>query len=136
MEKSIGRRRVALAYTWLMAVVTVSVVVLGFLFSAFYSGEGMGYRDAHGVVASLIGLILLVVLIPLGFLVKFPRRMQIGWWTVGLTVPWNVQAHFIGFGIGSARWLEMIHIPLAFVILGLGAYLAGKAYVALRERGV
>lgn len=132
MEEPIGRRRVARAYAWLMAAVTVSVVVQGFLFSAFYSGEGNAYRDAHGVFGSLIGLILLVILIPLAFRARFPKRMRIGWWTVGLAVLWNVQAHIIGFGIGAARWLEMIHIPLAFVILGLGAYLAGKAYVALR----
>ena len=119
-----------------MAVVTVSVVVQGFLFSAFYSGEGAAYRDAHGVYGSLIGLILLVILIPLAFLAKFPGRMRFGWWTVGLAVVWNIQAHLIGFSIGEARWLEMIHIPLAFGLLGLGAYLAGKAYVALRGRVV
>ena len=136
MEEPIGRRRVALGYAWLMAAVTISVVVQGFLFSAFYSGEGSGYRDAHGIFGSLVGLILLVILIPLAFLGKFPKRMRIGWWTVGLAVLWNVQAHIIGFGIADERWLEMIHIPLAFVLLGLGTYLAGKAYVALRGRGI
>ena len=135
MEESIGRRRVARAYTWLMAVVTVSVVVLGFLFSAFYSQGDTAYRDAHGIFGSLVGLVLLVVLVPLAFTAKFPKRMRIGWWTVGLAVLWNVQAHAIGYGIGDARWLEMVHIPLAFLILGLGAYLAGRAYVALREGG-
>jgi hypothetical protein len=117
-----------------MAVVSVSVVVQGFLFSAFYSGEGAGFRDAHGVYGSLIGLLLLVILIPPAFLATFPGRMRIGWWTVGLAVVWNVQAHLIGFSIGNARWLEMIHIPLAFLILGLGIYLAGKAFFVLRER--
>jgi hypothetical protein len=75
---------------------------------------------------------MLVALIPLAFLARYPTRMQIGWWTVGLTVVWNIQTHLIGFGITDARWLEMVHIPLAFFILGTGGYLTWIAFVALK----
>ena len=33
----------------------------------------------------------------------------------------------LGFIIEDVRWLEMIHIPVAFVIFGLPLYLTGKA---------
>ena len=50
-----------------------------------------------------------------------------------MAVLWNVQAHLLGYVILEVRWLDMIHIPLAFFILGLSAYLTVKAYGTVRE---
>lgn len=136
MEQTIGRRRVALTFAWLIALVTLLVVVQGFLFAGFYSEGERGFIDIHGILGQLIGLVLLVILIPLAFLARFPRGMRIGWWTVLLAVLWNVQAHVLGFGIEEIRWFEMIHIPFAFLILGLGIFVTFKAYGTLRESKV
>ena len=135
LDKTICRRRVAIAYTVLIALVTFSVVVQGFLFSGFIAGEGLDYRDAHGLVGTLVGFIMLVVVIPLAFVAKFPKQMRIGWWTVGLTLLYNVQGHVLGFGIEDVRSLEMIHIPVAFLIFGISIYLTGRVYAVLRASG-
>ena len=132
MEATVGRRWMALTYNSLIALISLSVIVQGFLFSGFYAKAKLGFIDAHGDLGSAIGLILIVILIPLAFLAKFPGRMRIGWWTVFLAVLWNVQAHVLGFGIEDTRWLAMIHIPVAFVILGLGLYLTLRTYGSLK----
>ena len=131
MEESAVRRRTASTYAWLMAVTASFVVVQGTLFAAFYSERDGGYIEAHGIVGSLVGMVLLVVLVPLGFLGRFPGGQRMGWWTVLLAVLWNVQAHIFGYGIADTRWFEIVHIPLAFGILALGAYLAFRAFRVL-----
>ena len=130
MQETLVRRRTASVYAWLVAVIASFVVVQGTLFAAFYSERDGAYIDAHEVVGSLVGLILLVVLVPLGFLARFPGGPRIGWWTVLLTVLWNVQV-ILGYGIADASWLEIVHIPLAFGIFGLAAYLAFRGFRAL-----
>ena len=134
MEQTVGRRRTAIAYVWLMALIAALVVVQGVLFAGFYSEADRSFISAHGAVGALAGLVLLVVLIPLAFVARFPRRMQIGWWTVLLAVLWNLEAHVIGFSIGDSRWLAMAHIPPAIMGFGLGLYLVAGAYGAVRQR--
>ena len=134
MEQAIGRPRVAKAYAWLISLAALVVVVQGFLFAAFYSEAVKGFLDAHGIEGELAGYILVVVLVPLAFLARFPRTLRMGWWTVALALIWNIQAHVFGFGIADVRWFEMIHIPLALGIFGLALYLTGKAHRAVRGR--
>ena len=104
----------------------------GFLFSGFYSGQGKAFLDAHGIEGELTGFILVVVLIPLGFLARFPSSLHIGRWTIVLALLWNLQTHVFGYGIEDARWMEMIHIPTAFGILLLGLYLTTQAWRAVK----
>ena len=88
--------------------------------------------DAHGIEGEITGIILVLVLIPMGFLAGFPRRLRIGWWTVLLALLWNVQAHVFGYGIEDLCWMVMLHIPTAFDILLLALYLTFQARGALR----
>ena len=132
MEQRVGRRRVAVAYMSLPGLATLLVVLQGFLFSGFYAEAEKGFIDAHGIVGDITGVVLVFVLIPLGFLAGFPRRLRIGWWTVLLAVLWNVQAHVLGYGIEGARWLVVLHIPTAFGILFLALYLTVRAKSGLR----
>ena len=99
MNSQVGRPRVARAYAWVMGLATFEVVVQGFLFSSFYARGESGFIEAHGYAGELTGYVVLIVLIPLGFLARFPRGLWIGWLTVLLAVLWNVQAHVLGYGI-------------------------------------
>ncbi len=135
MEQGIGRPRLAKSYAWLISFAALVVIVQGFLFAAFYSEAEKDFLEAHGLEGELMGYIIVVALVPLGFLSRFPRSLQMGWWTVGLALVWNIQAHVFGFGIEDVRWFEMIHIPLAILIFGLTLYLAVKAHRAIRESG-
>ena len=131
MREGVGRRRVAVAYTWLMGIATFEVILQGFLFSGFYARGQVGFLDTHGVAGELTGYVVTVVLIPLGFLARFPRSLGVGWWTVLLAVLWNLQAHLLGYGIEDVRWFEMLHIPVAFGVLLLALYLTVRAWGAL-----
>ena len=133
MEQTIGRPRVARTYAWLITLSALVVVVQGFLFSGFYSEGEKGYIDTHGILGELAGYVV-VIMIPLAFLARFPRHLRIGWLTVLLAVLWNVQAHLLGYGIEEWSWFEMIHIPTAFLILALALYLTGRAHKALKGR--
>lgn len=132
MEERVRRRRLGVAYMWLMGIATFEVVLQGFLFSGFYAQGQKAFIDIHQIAGELTGYFVLVALIPLGFFARFPRRLRMGWWTVLLAVLWNVQTHVLGFGIEYVRWLEMVHIPTAFVILLLALYLTVRARSALR----
>ncbi len=77
-------------------------------------------------MGEISGIVVFVVGIPLAFLARFRKEWRIGWLTVILAVLWNIQAHLLGYGIEDVRWIEMIHIPVAFVIFGLALYLTGK----------
>ena len=134
MDDAIGRPKVALSYTWLIGLATLMVVVQGFLFSVFYSEGKEGVLTAHGEAGEVTGAVLLVILTPLGFLARFPRRMRVGWYTLLLAVVWNVQAHVLDYGIEDVSWFEMIHIPLAFFILASGLYLTVTTCKVLRKR--
>ena len=104
----------------------------GVPFSGFYSGQGKAFLDSHGIEGELTGYILVVVLIPLGFLARFPRSLHVGWWIIALAFLWNLQAHAFGYSIEDVRWMEMVHIPTAFGLLLLGLYLTTKAYRAVK----
>ena len=133
MEQPIGRPRVSRVYTVLIALATLTIVVQGFLFAAFYSEGKRDFIDVHSLVADISLLVVVLIITPVAFLARFRRDRRIGWLTLVLAVLWLVQ-HSLGFGIVEARWLEMIHIPLAFLIFGLALYLTGKAYRALKGR--
>ena len=134
MEEQIGRRRLATIYMWLAGIATAEVVLQGFLFSGFYGRGEQTFIDIHGYAGELTGYVLLVVLIPLGFLARFPRGMRMGWWAVGLAILWNLQTHVFGYGIEDFRWFEMLHIPAAFGALFLALYLTYRARNALAAR--
>lgn len=133
-EGTIGRPKVARVYAWLIVLVPVAVIVQGFLFSRFYSEAEGGSLDAHGLVGEILGIAILVIITPLAFLARFPRRLGMGWWTLGLAVVWNIQAHVFGYGIEDVEWFEMVHVPLALIIFGLGLYLTWYAHRALAGR--
>ena len=61
---------------------------------------------------------------------KFPRALRLGWWTFAWALLWNIQGHVLGFGIEDERWLEMIHIPVALLLLAWGMVLAHTAHRA------
>ena len=135
MNGSPLRSRTARAYTWLLGLVTLEVVLQAFLFSAFYGRGEAGFIDAHGIAGELTGYIVVLIATPLAFAARFPRRARIGWLTLLLALLWSIQAHFLGYGIRQiGTWLAMLHIPLAFVILGLGAYLTIQAWRLSRAR--
>ena len=133
MEQAIGRPRLAKAYAWLISLAALTVVVQGFLFSAFYSEAEKGFLDAHGVVADSSLLVVGLIITPLAFLARFPKAMRIVWLTLALAVLWFGQ-WAIGYEIENARWVEMIHIPLGLTIFGLALYLTGKAHGVVRGR--
>ena len=117
------RLRLARAYTVVMGLAFLEVILQGFLFSGFYSRGDGTWIDVHGIAGEMTGYVVVVILIPLGFLARFPRRLRIGWWTVLLAILWNVQGHVFGYGIEDVRWFEMVHIPAAFGVLLLALYL-------------
>ena len=62
---------------------------------------------------------------------RFPRKLKLGWWTFAWALAWNIQAHLLGFGIQDDwRGLEIIHIPVALLLLVWGMVLAHTAYRA------
>ena len=134
MEQTIGRPRVARAYAWLIALATLTVILQGFFFAAFYSEGEKGFLDAHARGADISMIVVVLIVTPLAFLARFPRGLRIGWLTLVLAVMWVAQ-HTIGLSIeADGRWFEMIHIPLALLIFGLALYLTGKAHKALKGR--
>jgi len=104
----------------------------GFLFAGFYCKLERTFIDLHGIEGEITGFILVLVLVPMGFLAAFPLRLRIGWWTVLLALQWNVQAHLFGYGIEEFLWMVMLHIPTAFGILLLALYLTFQARGALQ----
>ena len=134
MEQTIGRPKVARAYAWLIVLTPLAVIVQGILFAGFYSEAEKGLLDAHGMFGQILGIAIVVILTPLAFLARFPRRLRSGWWTLGLGVLWIIQAEVLGYGIEDVGWLEMVHIPLAFIIFGLALYLTWRAHRALAGR--
>ena len=84
--------------------------------------------NAHEQLGVASELFTLVILTPLGFLARFPRKWRVGWQTLALAVVWNIQAHVFGYGIEDERTLEMVHIPVAFLIFGFALYLTGKTF--------
>ena len=133
MDQAIGRPRIATAYAWLISLAALTVVVQGFLFSAFYSEAEKGFLDAHGVVADISLLVVALIITPLAFLARFPKSMRIGWLTLALAVLWFGQ-HTIGYEIEDTRWIEQIHIPLGLIIFGLALYLTAKAHRQISGR--
>ena len=133
MERTIGRPIIARIYAWAAALAALVIIVQGITFGGFYSGRG-NLLNVHGELGEISGIVVLVILTPLGFLARFPRRWRIGWLTLVLAVVWNIQAHVFGYGIEDERTLEMVHIPTAFLIFGLALYLAGKTLRASMGR--
>ncbi len=131
MEQAIGRPRVARAYAALIALATLTVVVQAFLFAGFYSEGEKGFIDVHAALADISLIFVVLIVTPLAFLARFRRDRRFGWLTLTLAVLWFVQ-YSLGYVIADVRWLEMIHIPLALVILGLAHYLTGGAYRVLK----
>ena len=100
---------------------------------SFQIDDERTFLDIHGYAGELTGYLVVVVLIPLGFIARFPRQLRMGWWTVGLAILWNVQVHVFGFGIEEfGRWFEMLHIPTAFAVLLLALYLTVRARTAIK----
>ena len=122
----IGRPRVAIAYALLSGLMAAAVIAQGLLFAGFYSELKADYLNAHEQLGVASELFTLVILTPLGFLARFPRKWRVGWQTLALAVVWNIQAHVFGYGIEDERTLEMVHIPVAFLIFGFALYLTGK----------
>ena len=133
--QTIGRPRLAIAYTWITALLTLVVFVQGFLFGAFYSERNRDFIDIHGLEGEFSGFIIVVVLIPLALAARFPRELRMGWWTVAWAVLWNLQAHVFGYGIEDVRWFAMIHVPLALFLLAMGLHLASRAHRGIKESG-
>ena len=133
MDQAIGRPRVATAYAWLISLAALTVVVQGFLFSAFYSEAEKGFLDAHGSVADISLLVVGLIITPLAFLARFPKAKRIGWFTLALALLWFGQ-WAIGWEIENARWVEQIHIPLGLIIFGLALYLTAKAHGLVKGR--
>lgn len=128
---TIGRPRVAVAYIWITFFVSGTVFIQGFLFGAFYSGRGADYIQFHGWVGEDAAFIT-IVLVVLAFWARFPGELRVGWWTLGWSILWNVQAHIFGRGIADVRWFEMVHIPLAIFLVVSGMYLAQRCLNAKR----
>ncbi len=135
MAQTIGRPRVASAYAWVVGLLVLVVVAQGLTFAGFYSELKISFLDAHGHMGTISGIIVLFVLTPLGFLGRFPKEWQLGWLTLILAILWNVQGHVFGFGIEDERTLEMVHIPVAFLIFGLALHLFGRTWRLLLRRG-
>lgn len=133
MDEKAGRRGAAVVYTWLAGLLTLEVVLQGFLFSGFYARSEAGFIDAHGWAGEIAGFLTIIPLVPLAFMAKFPKGLKMGWWTVAWAVLWNVQGHVLGYGIADVRWLAMVHVPVAFAILGLGAWLTGRAWGVVKR---
>ena len=134
MESSIGRPRIARTYAGLIALVTLVVIVQGILFGGFYNEFDQDLIDAHGFVGSISMLVAVLIMIPLGFLARFPRGLWIGPLTVLLAVLWVVQ-YMLGFTIEDDRWVATIHIALAFLIFGGALLLTARAHRAIAGRG-
>ena len=134
MQETIGRPRVARAYAWLIVLAPLAVIVQGILFGWFYREFDRDILNMHGIFGEISGGIMLVILTPLAFVARFPRRLGLCWWTLGLAVVWNIQAHVFGYGIEDVRWFEVVHIPLAFIIFGIALYLAWFSHKALAGR--
>ncbi len=109
------------------------IIVQGITFGGFYSGRG-NLLQVHEYLGTISGFVVLFILATLGFLAKFPKAWRIGWLTLALGILWNVQAHVFGYGIEDERTLEMVHIPVAFLIFGLALFLAAKTYNVLIKR--
>ena len=135
MASTIGRPRVARAYAWIVAVSALVVVAQGLTFAGFYSRAQISFLDAHGQMGTISGIIVLLVLTPLGFLSRFPSGWRMGWLTLALGILWNAQAHVFGYGIEDERTLVMVHIPVAFLVFGLALHLSGRTWRMLLGRG-
>ena len=122
----------ALAHTVLVAAATAEVVLQGFLFSGFYGRGDAAFLTAHGVAGELTSYLLVVAVVPLAFVARYPSR-RIAWWTVALAVIWFVQAHLLGYGIQQiGRELTMVHIPTAFLLLLLALYVTQRSRAELQ----
>ena len=127
IEAKAGRPKAAQIYVLGIGLAGLVVIVQGIMFGGFYSGRG-NLLNVHEELGSISGIGVLVIVTPLGFLAKFPKEWRIGWLTLVLGVLWNIQAHVFGYGIKDERTLEMVHIPVAFLIFAMALYLAGKTY--------
>ena len=124
---------VARIYSGGIVLSALIVIVQGITFGGFYSGRG-NLLQVHEHLGSISGIVVLVLLTPLGFLARFPKAWRIGWLTLALGILWNVQAHVLGYGIEDERTLAMVHIPVAFLVFGFALFLAAKTYNVLIKR--
>ena len=85
--------------------------------------------DTHGTVGSVVGFVAIVPFL-LALSARFPRELKLVWWTFAWALLWNIQSHVLGFGIEDERWLEIIHIPVALLLLAWGMVLAHTAHRA------
>ncbi len=129
MTNGVVRPRAASAYAWLTALAAGTVVAQAFLFGGFY-WEGGDWIRAHLQLGRISTFLVVAVITPLAFFAGFPRQLGITRMTVVLAVLWLLQTA-LGDAMDSARWLVIIHVPLAFVIFGLALLLTGKAHRAL-----
>ena len=134
MKGTIGRPRVARAYASLIGLAPLVVLIQGILCGGFYSRTELDFLNVHGMLGEISGGVMLIILTPLAFFALFPRRPGLCWWTLGLAVLWNIQAHVFGSGISYVRWFEMIHIPLAFIIFGIALFLTWSSHKGLASR--
>ena len=129
MEQNIRRPRVARVYAWLVTVVPPLLIAL-----AAMVGAGIGidhdWVEAHWSIWEPFAIVVIFVLTPLAFVAGFPRQLRIAPLTVVLAVLWVLQA-VLGHSIDNARWVLSLHIPNAFLIFGLGLFLALLAHRAL-----
>jgi hypothetical protein len=119
------------AYIWLTVGVTAMIFVQAGLIGAFLYKPvtDSSALAAHGDVGVLVGFVaILPFLITLR--ARFPRELRLGWWTFAWALLWNVQSHVVGFGIEDERWWEIIHIPVALLLLAWGMVLAHTAHRA------
>jgi hypothetical protein len=130
MNQAIGRPWAARTYIWLVVLASLVIIAQALLFGSFYA-QGGNWMEGHLYLARISTLVVAAILTPLGFLARFPTEMRIGPLTVTLAVLWLVQTS-LGDAMDFARWLVVIHIPLAFVLFGLALWLIGKAHQAAR----
>lgn len=131
MTNGVARPRAASAYAWLMALAALTVIAQALLFGGFY-WEGGEWIRAHLQLGRISTSLVVAVITPLAFIAGFPRQLRITRMTVVLAVLWLLQTG-LGDAMDSARWLVIIHVPLAFVIFGLALLLTGKAHRALQR---
>ncbi|MFQ5933971.1 MAG: hypothetical protein ACE5KI_04950 [Dehalococcoidia bacterium] len=121
----------ARAFAVLAPLVVLVIIVQGILFAGGIYEEP-DLNDAHRWVGE-VSLVAVVVLIPLGFLARFPRRLWIEPLTVLMAVLWIVQIE-LGFLIEDERWVSMLHIPNSFLIFALALILTARVHRAMRGK--
>jgi hypothetical protein len=126
MTDSIGRLKLARLFALLMPLLPLILLLQAFMFSGYYEDFNRDFLDVHLYVARISNLIVILLLI-LALLARFPRSYRILPLTVAVTFLWIAQ-DAMGESISDARWLVWLHIPNAFVLFGLTIVLSARLH--------